>query len=223
MPAQESRTHPRVMELDLPAPAQRTAATTRPKQDRLPGSREHRARRHLGGCAGLCTEEGLSASYRAYRARLSNRARLVVVDPDLAEEAVQETFLRAWRSCASFDPSNGPLLNWLLVIVRNVAIDLVKARTRRPPVAPGPARDSEELPVPGISHVDRLLLRDQLRHALGSLSSEQRAAVVETILRDRSYADVAADFDVPPGTMRTRVHYALRRLRVVLEEAEQAA
>jgi DNA-directed RNA polymerase specialized sigma24 family protein len=57
-------------------------------------------------------------------------------DPDLAEEAVQEAFLRAWQSCATFDPAGGPLLNWLLTITRNVAIDLARARGRRPTQTP---------------------------------------------------------------------------------------
>ncbi|HEX2807075.1 MAG TPA: sigma factor, partial [Kineosporiaceae bacterium] len=74
-----------------------------------------------GGCAGLCRQEGLAAADRAFRRRLLGRARLIVVDPDLAEEAVQDAFVRAWRACATFDPSSGPMLHWLLVITRNAA------------------------------------------------------------------------------------------------------
>jgi RNA polymerase sigma-70 factor (ECF subfamily) len=98
---------------------------------------------------------------------------------------------------------------------------LVKARTRRPPVAAAPA-DGEQ-PPPGISEVDRFLLRDQLRRALATIGREHRAAVVETILRDRPHHEVAADLGVPAGTVRSRVHYALRRLRLQLEAAEAAS
>jgi len=173
------------------------------------------------GCAWLCTEQGLAAAHAAYHARLLARARRIVVDPDLAEDVVQEAFLRAWRACASFDPEGGPLVNWLLVITANTAIDMVKARVRRPPLASGPA--SENTSADGLSDVDRLILRSELGHALSRIAPHHRDAVVQTVLRDRSYADVAAELGVPAGTVRTRVHYGLRRLRCVLETAEAAA
>jgi RNA polymerase sigma-70 factor (ECF subfamily) len=167
------------------------------------------------GCAGLCTERGMAAAHAAYHARLLARARRVVVDPDLAEDVVQEAFLRAWRSCSSFDPEGGPLVNWLLVITANTAIDMVKARLRRPPLASGPADDKAS--AAGIDDIDLLVLRSQLRQALSSIGPHHRDAVVETVLRDRPHADVAAEFGISPATLRTRVHYGLRRLRRVLE------
>jgi RNA polymerase sigma-70 factor (ECF subfamily) len=172
------------------------------------------------GCAELCTEQGMAAAHAAYHARLLARARRIVVDPDLAEDAVQEAFLRAWRACSSFDPAGGPLLNWLLVITANTAIDMVKARVRRPPLASGAAQ--ENAPASGPGDIDLVILRSQLRHALSGLGAHHRDAVVETVLRDRPHAEVAAELGVTPGTLRTRVHYALRRLRSVLD-AEAAA
>jgi len=171
--------------------------------------------------AQLGTEQGMAAAHAAYHARLLARARRIVVDPDLAEDVVQEAFLRAWRACASFDPEGGPLVNWLLVITANTAIDMVKARVRRPPLASGPA--GENAPVAGLSDIDRLILRSGLRHALSRLGPHHRDAVVETVLRDRPYADVAAELGVTPGTLRTRVHYGLRRLRCVLETEDAVA
>ena len=167
------------------------------------------------GCAGLCTERGMAAAHAAYHARLLARARRVVVDPDLAEDVVQEAFLRAWRSCSSFDPAGGPLVNWRLVITANTAIDMVKARLRRPPLASGPADDKAS--AASIDDIDLLILRSQLRQALCSIGPRHRDAVVETVLRDRPHADVAAEFGISPATLRTRVHYGLRRLRRVLE------
>lgn len=149
------------------------------------------------------------------------RARRIVVDPDLAEDVVQEAFLRAWRACSSFDPAGGPLVNWLLVITANTAIDMVKARVRRPPLASGSA--SENASAAGLNGIDLLILRSELRHALSSIGAHHREAVVETVLRDRPHADVAAELGVAPGTLRTRVHYGLRRLRCVLETADAAA
>ena len=173
------------------------------------------------GCAGLCTEHGMAAAHAAYHARMLARARRIVVDPDLAEDVVQEAFLRAWRACSSFDPAGGPRVNWLLVITANTAIDMVKARVRRPPLASVPA--DENAPAAGLSDIDRLILRTQLGQALSRLRAHHRDAVVETVLRDHPYADVAAELGVDPGTLRTRVHYGLRRLRCVLQTADEAA
>jgi RNA polymerase sigma-70 factor (ECF subfamily) len=160
----------------------------------------------------------MATAHAGYHASMLARARRVVVDPDLAEDVAQEAFLRAWRACSSFDPAGGPLVNWLLVITANTAIDLVKARVRRPPLASGSA--SWDVPAPGLNDIDRLILRAQLGHALSSIEAHHRDAVVETVLRDRPYADVAAELGVAPGTLRTRVHYGLRRLRGVLETLE---
>jgi RNA polymerase sigma-70 factor (ECF subfamily) len=176
---------------------------------------------HPDGCAQLCTEHGMAASHAAYHGRMLARARRIVVDPDLAEDVVQEAFIRAWRACPSFDPAGGPLVNWLLVITANTAVDMVKARVRRPSLASG--QTDTDAPEAGLNGIDLLILRTQLRHALASIGPHHRDAVVETVLRDRPYADVAAELGVAPGTLRTRVHYALRRLRSVLENADEAS
>ena len=157
----------------------------------------------------------MAAAHAAYHGRMLARARRGVVDPARAEDVVQEAFLRAWRSCASFDPAGGPLVNWLLVITGNTAIDMVKARVRRPPLASGTA--GEDAPASGVDGIDLLILRSQLRDALCSIGAHHRDAVVETVLRDRPHAEVAAELGISPGTLRTRVHYGLRRLRRLLE------
>jgi RNA polymerase sigma-70 factor (ECF subfamily) len=163
----------------------------------------------------------MAAAHAAYHGRMLGRARQTVVDPDLAEDVVQEAFLRAWRACSWFDPAGGPMVNWLLVITANTAIDMVKARVRRPPLASASAAENE--PAAGSNDIDLLILRSQLRHALSRIGDHHRDAVVETVLRDRPHADVAAELGVTPGTLRSRVHYGLRRLRCVLEAADAAA
>lgn len=169
-----------------------------------------------GGCAGLCTDAGLRAAHDAYRRRMLALAHRVLADPHRAEEAVQEAFLRAWRSCCSFDPQGGPVLHWLLVITRNVAIDLVKARVRRPPTAPGAVAEESSWSV-AMTDEDRVLLRAELLDALDRLGPEHRSVVVRTVVMDRAPADVALELGIPVGTVRSRVHYALRRLRDLLE------
>jgi len=168
-----------------------------------------------GGCAGLCTDETLAAVYRAYRGPLLRRARAILGDAGLAEEVVQETFVRAWRACPFFDPDGSPMLVWLTVILRNLALDRVRARGRRPHLAR--SVPDEEIVSAHPDGVDLLLLRASLRDALARLPDDHRTAVVETILLDRPYGDVAAELGVPVGTVRSRAYYALRRMRRTLE------
>ncbi|WP_433657396.1 sigma-70 family RNA polymerase sigma factor [Nocardia sp. CA-128927] len=165
-------------------------------------------------CAGLCTDSGLAAVLATDRALMHWRAMRALGDSGLAEQAVQESLLRAWRSCAFFDDTRGSVRTWLLAILRNVIIDMVRARAARP----GDTGWDEvgELSDVRYAHpdfsdglVDGLLVAE----LLALLPDPQREAVVEVILRDRAYQEVADDIGVPVGTVKTRVHYALRSLR----------
>ena len=175
---------------------------------RRPGPRRDARLMKTEGCAGLCTEQGMAAAHAAYHARLLARARRIVVDPDLAEDVVQEAFLRAWRACASFDPAGGPLVNWLLVITGNTAIDMVKARVRRPPLASVPA--DENAPAGGLSDIDRLILRSELRDALGQHRrpppgrGDRDGAARPPLRRCRRRARRRARHPADPGPLRAQ-------------------
>ncbi|MEV6069055.1 sigma-70 family RNA polymerase sigma factor [Nocardia sp. NPDC052001] len=165
-------------------------------------------------CARLCTHDGLAAVLRADKALLHWRAMRRLGDTGLAEHAVQETLLRGWKACASYDPSRGSVRTWLLTIERNILTDIARMRSARPgdahwdeigDVAEGHCARPDF--TDGLA--DGLLVDELLAH----LPGPQRDAVVQVILRDRAYQDVAADLGVPVGTVKTRVHYALRSLR----------
>ena len=161
----------------------------------------------------LNEEAGVRAAYRAYGAELFGFACRSLGDRGLAEEAVQETFLRAWRAADRFDPSIAPLRTWLYSIMRNVAIDMTRARAIRPGVAEGePVRE------PGADPFDRALVSWQVEEGLRRLGDEHRRVLIETYYRARPYAEVAAELGIPEGTVKSRVYYALRALRLSLEE-----
>jgi RNA polymerase sigma-70 factor, ECF subfamily len=158
----------------------------------------------------------LTSAFLEHRRRLLWRARGVVADPVLAEDVVQEAFLRAWRAADRFDPAAGPVLGWLLVIPTNVAKDAVRARSRRPAVL---VDDLEPFGAAEDGGIERVSLRDELGAALDGLTDAHRDALVQTVLLDRPYDAVAEELGVRPGTVRSRVHYALRRMRAQLEIA----
>ena len=167
-----------------------------------------------GPCAGLCTDAGFAAAYAANRPRLMAKALSIVRDRQHAEDAVQEAFLRAWSKCATFDPDGPPLGAWLTTITRNVAIDHERARAVRPRLVREQPPSAE--PVDARPGPDRVVLRELLVQALAKVSPEHRAVVLRAVLADRSYVDVATELGVPVGTVKSRVHHALRGLRGAL-------
>jgi RNA polymerase sigma-70 factor (ECF subfamily) len=174
-----------------------------------------RARAEVAG--GLCLDAGVRDAYRAHGGELFRFAVQSLHDRGLAEEAVQETFVRAWRHCERFDATVASLRTWLFAIVRNVIIDMARARAVRPSVGPGDD-DSERQVVDLTDHTETMLTSWQLEEALGRISTEHRVAIVETHYRGRPYTEVATELGVPVGTLRSRVFYGLRALRLALEE-----
>lgn len=162
--------------------------------------------------AELAGESGLRAAYAAHGGELYRFALRSLSDGMLAEEAVQETFLRAWRAADRFDPQLGSLRTWLFAIARNVVIDLSRARAVRPVVTGDLGVEPEEDPI------DEAMQSWLVEEALGRISDDHRTAIVETYFRGRPYGEVAEEIGVPEGTLRSRVFYGLKSLRLALEE-----
>lgn len=156
----------------------------------------------------------LRSAYDAHGAELYRFARRALGDDGQAEDAVQETFVRAWRASDRYDPARASQRTWLFAILRNVVIDQVRARRSRPPAA-GDAPTRERWGVD--DGIDQVLTGWQVDGALGTLAEDQRRALVEVHWRGRPYAEVAAELGVPEGTVKSRVHYGLRAMRVALE------
>lgn len=140
--------------------------------------------------------------------------RLTGHDRARAEDVVQETFLRAWRSPTVLERSHGSVRSWLYTVARNIVID--EWRTHRSerelPVAHVPDHD------PGGDRTDDLLLSWIVADAIMSLSPEHRGVLVECYYRGASVAEAARRLGIPPGTVKSRGHYALRALALALEE-----
>ncbi len=136
-------------------------------------------------CAGLCTDAGFAAAYTAHRGPLVARARARLDDPQLAEDVVQEVFVRAWAACRTFDPASGPPMRaWLATILRNVVIDMARAGAVRPrPPVPDP--DSVPEPVDPDDAIERAALRIALLDGLAAVSAAHRGVVLDVVLRDR--------------------------------------
>jgi RNA polymerase sigma-70 factor (ECF subfamily) len=149
-------------------------------------------------------------------ALLAYAQRLCQGDRQRAEDLVQETLLRAWRHPASMDPANGSVRAWLFTTARNLAIDAWRRRSARVPEVV-----TDQLPEqpPEVDEADRAVEAWTIADALKRLSPAHREVLRECFYQGRSVAEAATRLGIPPGTVKSRTHYALRALRVVLEEA----
>lgn len=140
--------------------------------------------------------------------------RLVGGDRQRAEDLVQETLLRAWRHPEALDPERGSVRAWLFTTARHLAIDAWRRRSARvsevvTDALPEPATDDE---------TDRAVEAWTVAEALARLSPSHREVLIECFYRGRSVAEAASRLGVPAGTVKSRTHYALRSLRLALEE-----
>ncbi len=140
-------------------------------------------------------------------------------DRSLAEECVQETFVRAWRGRDGFRSELGSERTWLFAIARNVLADLFRARSRRPMPVAEPAEASPAALEAGRTTgayewgTERVLDRVTIVSALSRLSAAHREVVVAVAIRQQTYQSLSELTGVPVATLRTRMYHALRALR----------
>jgi RNA polymerase sigma-70 factor (ECF subfamily) len=134
-------------------------------------------------------------------------------DRQLAEDVVQETFTRAWRHPGRVAGDRGSARSWLFTVARNLIIDDFRsARHNREQAVETMPEVSAGDDVDGI--LDRILLAD----ALASLSPEHRVVIVDAYYLGRPLREVAERLGIPEGTVKSRLHYGVRALRLALEE-----
>jgi RNA polymerase sigma-70 factor (ECF subfamily) len=151
--------------------------------------------------------------------RLDAAARLILRDPELARDAVQEALIRAWRDLRRLrDPDRFDA--WLYRLTVNACLDLARHRRRRPIEVELTPIDSPAVADSAAAYADRQLLDE----ALARLEPGSRAIVVMHYYLGMPLPEAAASLGIPLGTAKSRLHRALRTMRVVVggEEPEPA-
>ena len=141
--------------------------------------------------------------------------RLTAGDRARADDVVQETLLRAWRTPRVLEGTEGSTRAWLFTVARHLVIDEWRSgRSRREVLAAEPPEPRQD----GSAMTDDLLESWLVADALARLSADHREVIQLCYFGGRSVAEAAAVLGVPPGTVKSRTHYALRSLRLVLQE-----
>ena len=168
----------------------------------------------------------LEALYDRYAATVLGVSLKVTGDRALAEDVLQETFWRVWKSAATYQPERGSFTSWLFRIARNLAIDAYRRRTARPQ-AVSTAEDGEALlnkiADPDIDVAGQalaMLQSQQVRRALGALSPPQRQVIELAYFYGMTRQEIAEVTGEALGTIHTRARLALQKLREELEKEE---
>jgi RNA polymerase sigma-70 factor (ECF subfamily) len=135
-------------------------------------------------------------------------------DRGKAQDIVQETLLRAWRSLPRLEQFGGSGRRWLFTVAKRIVIDEWRAVQRRPVVM------TDQVPEQFMGDMAQQIVDRQLvRSALRTLSTDHRRVVLECYFRGASVAEAAETLGVPSGTVKSRNHYALQALRKAIDAA----
>jgi RNA polymerase sigma-70 factor, ECF subfamily len=162
------------------------------------------------------TGEALRTLYRSYAGELLGFALNALGERGAAEEVVQEVFTRAWRNADRYDASRGSVRTWLYQIARHAIIDMRRRASARPALASGEPQAFES--GAGGDSIEQAMLGWQVAAALERLTPEHRQMIRLAHFQGLSVREIADRCELPIGTVKSRTWYALRSLRLVLEE-----
>jgi RNA polymerase sigma-70 factor, ECF subfamily len=167
------------------------------------------------------SHEAFAQLYDRYSARAYRVARVVSVDAWLAEEAVQEGFVAIWKARATYRPERETAAPWLMTVVRHRAIDVnrrnqtVQSRRAGDDASLEGHRSRDDVAAEAAVRVDA---RD-LKALLERLPDAQREVIVLAFYGELTHTEIAAELDLPIGTVKGRMRLGLHKIRGALEQS----
>jgi RNA polymerase sigma-70 factor, ECF subfamily len=161
-------------------------------------------------------QEALAEAYRRHAGAVFALSRRLLVDVSLAEEIVQEVFLRLWNSPEKFDPERGSLRSFLLAQCHGRSVDLLRSETSRRNREEKDVRRTAEAGYDIEHEVVDLTVAEQVRTALNSLPPGERDAIALAYFGGHTYREAAEVLNEAEGTVKSRIRSGLKRMRTEL-------
>ena len=164
-------------------------------------------------------EDALAEVYRRHAGATFALARRLLNDKELAEEILQEIFLRLWNNPDRFDPERGSLRSYLLAQTHGRSVDLLRSETSRRRREEREARESPAFGDDIEREVIDLTTSEKVKEVVAALPVDERQAIELAYFGGHTYRQVAVMLEAPEGTVKSRIRSGLRRLRNDLAEA----
>jgi RNA polymerase sigma-70 factor (ECF subfamily) len=166
-------------------------------------------------------QAALEEIYQRYSRSIYSLSFRILREAALAEDVVQEVFLRLWRQPTAYDAARGTLSSWLMSVAHHRSIDMLRRRkTRAEQSLPEDWASDHIVENGALDPADMAGQQDQaaaIRRALTRIPLEQRKAIEMAFFQGKTHAEISAELNEPLGTAKTRIRLGMRKLRTLLE------